>query len=328
MSRTDLLNQLNYAHNLIQEYNTCDKRFQNGLKNIGADRSYVNLPTGLASLAIPFMLYFKLIKNTFQKIVYTHKLMRASASQTDHLPFARAFMYQFAYNFTKDGMIETIECFKSLCSFILTMIVSVIIFTMLSLVHPIVIILLYVGFIVGYNKLISTQNANIDNYNYDLAQQRINYVQTSKDYARILVLQQEFKQNVLSWLPPQYGYLQAIKAFIGYINAQRADSLKEVINLFEQDKHFNKLHQGQQALYAQSIANTDYLSKHISQEAMRTRQHASNEAYNTRQHASNEAAATRANASREAAASRANISRESEKSRANTDWAVKEIRRK
>jgi len=61
---------------------------------------------------------------------------------------------------------------------------------------------------------------------------------------------EDFKR-AKSLLPEQYTNRKAIKSFISYLKVGRADSLKEAINLFEEEQHREKLEDAQQfAAYA------------------------------------------------------------------------------
>ena len=122
-----------------------------------------------------------------------------------------------------------------------------------------VVIAVDVGLIVMKNQKIAAanQDATVNN-----EQVRAKRKQLHDQY---LALQRELQNNAPSWFPPDYYNIEAVNFFIHAIRNGRADSVKEMVNLFEstnqhkemvayqkqQTQQLNQLVAGQQAIQGQ-----------------------------------------------------------------------------
>lgn len=111
-------------------------------------------------------------------------------------------------------------------------------------------------FITGKNKKIAAHNREVEDHNASVQAQR------TALYNRYKELQTELNRNTPSWFPPDYYNMEAIDFFINVVRNNRADSVKEMVNLFEstaqhqemisyqrqQTQQLNQLVNGQQAI--------------------------------------------------------------------------------
>lgn len=111
-------------------------------------------------------------------------------------------------------------------------------------------------FITGKNKKIAAHNQEVEDHNANVQARR------TALYNRYKELQTELNRNAPSWFPPDYYNMEAIDFFINVVRNNRADSVKEMVNLFEstaqhqemisyqrqQTQQLNQLVNGQQAI--------------------------------------------------------------------------------
>lgn len=82
-------------------------------------------------------------------------------------------------------------------------------------------------FITGKNRQVAIHNQKVDDHNANIQAQR------TALYNRYKKLQEELNSNAPSWFPPDYYNMEAIDFFINVVRNNRADSVKEMVNLFE-----------------------------------------------------------------------------------------------
>lgn len=116
-----------------------------------------------------------------------------------------------------------------------------------------------VYFINEKNKKIAAGNQNVAANNEEVRAKR------KALYDQYLALQNELQRRAPSWFPPDYYNMEAVNFFIHAIRNGRADSVKEMVNLFEstsqhkemvayqkqQTQQLNQLVAGQQAIQGQ-----------------------------------------------------------------------------
>lgn len=81
------------------------------------------------------------------------------------------------------------------------------------------------------NKSIFAMNMSIDDYNAGVA---VRCRELSNRYNQ---LQNELWNNTSAWYPPDYYTMAAVSFFIDAVRNSRADSVKEMVNLFETTKY-------------------------------------------------------------------------------------------
>lgn len=116
-----------------------------------------------------------------------------------------------------------------------------------------------VGLIVMKNQKIAAANQDATTNNAQVRAKR------KQLYDQYLALQQELQNNAPNWFPPDYYNIEAVNFFIHAVRNGRADSVKEMVNLFEstsqhkemvayqkqQTQQLNQLVAGQQAIQGQ-----------------------------------------------------------------------------
>lgn len=111
-------------------------------------------------------------------------------------------------------------------------------------------------FITGKNRRVAAHNKEVEAHNADVRAKR------TALYDRYTSLQKELDSNAPDWFPPDYYNMEAVDFFINVVRNNRADSVKEMVNLFEataqhqemisyqrqQTAQLNQLINGQQAI--------------------------------------------------------------------------------
>ena len=111
-------------------------------------------------------------------------------------------------------------------------------------------------FITGKNRRVAAHNQEVDAHNAQVRAQR------TALYDRYTSLQKELDEKGPDWFPPDYYNMEAVDFFINVVRNSRADSVKEMVNLFEstaqhqemisyqrqQSQQLNELINGQQAI--------------------------------------------------------------------------------
>lgn len=111
-------------------------------------------------------------------------------------------------------------------------------------------------FITGKNRRVAAHNKEVEIHNADVRAKR------TALYDRYSSLQKELDSNAPGWFPPDYYNMEAVDFFINVVRNSRADSVKEMVNLFEataqhqemisyqrqQTAQLNQLINGQQAI--------------------------------------------------------------------------------
>lgn len=123
----------------------------------------------------------------------------------------------------------------------------------------VVVIAVDVGLILMKNKKIAAENQDASANNEQVRAKR------QQLYDQYQALQRELQRNAPNWFPPDYYNIEAVNFFIHAIRNGRADSVKEMVNLFEssnqhkemvayqkqQTQQLNQLVAGQQAIQGQ-----------------------------------------------------------------------------
>ncbi len=109
------------------------------------------------------------------------------------------------------------------------------------------------------NKIVNTSNMAIPDAEYKIAeyQNRIDsYVEALYDIDSKIAISYMYIEDLVDSFPPDYCYAYAVGKFISYIQNLRADSLKEAINLFEDEEYKNQMlsEQRKQTEYAKISA--------------------------------------------------------------------------
>lgn len=110
------------------------------------------------------------------------------------------------------------------------------------------------------NKKIDEKNAVISDQNSELHRQYDDTVQ------QIAKLRQELKQETSSWYPNDYYSLDAVDFFIHAISNHRADSVKEMVNLYEDSEHQKRMEAGQKNINAslkKSLLNQEQINREL-----------------------------------------------------------------
>ncbi len=81
--------------------------------------------------------------------------------------------------------------------------------------------------ITGKNRKIAAYNKKVEEYNQKVQAQR------AALYDQYLALQKELTANAPQWFPPDYYSMEAVEFFVAAVRNSRADSVKEMVNLFE-----------------------------------------------------------------------------------------------
>lgn len=110
------------------------------------------------------------------------------------------------------------------------------------------------------NQQIDKKNALINDQNNELHKQYDVTVQQLKQ------LKQELFQNTSSWYPRNYYCLDAVDFFIHAVANYRADTVKEMVNLFESSEHQKRMEAGQRSINAslqQSLLNQEQIKQEL-----------------------------------------------------------------
>lgn len=99
------------------------------------------------------------------------------------------------------------------------------------------------------NEVINQNNHRIEEYNKQL---NLNNESLKKE---IYHIQQQYAQNVAPWYPPNYCTLDAVEFFRSAVANYRANNVGEMVNLYEDYLHKNRLEQGQQQMIKQQKLN-------------------------------------------------------------------------
>lgn len=116
-----------------------------------------------------------------------------------------------------------------------------------------------IGVIVKKNQKIAAANQDATTNNEQVRAKR------KQLHDQYLALQRELQNNAPNWFPPDYYNIEAVNFFVHAIRNGRADSVKEMVNLFEstsqhkemlayqkqQTQQLNQLVAGQQAIQGQ-----------------------------------------------------------------------------
>lgn len=81
--------------------------------------------------------------------------------------------------------------------------------------------------ITGKNRKIAAYNEEVEAYNQKVQEQR------TALYNRYLALQKDLTAKTPRWFPPDYYNMEAVEFFLAAVRNSRADSVKEMVNLFE-----------------------------------------------------------------------------------------------
>ncbi len=81
--------------------------------------------------------------------------------------------------------------------------------------------------ITGKNRKIAAYNKKVEEYNQKVQAQR------AALYDQYLALQKELTAKAPQWFPPDYYSMEAVEFFVAAVRNSRADSVKEMVNLFE-----------------------------------------------------------------------------------------------
>lgn len=132
------------------------------------------------------------------------------------------------------------------------------VFNVLVLVMSIL-IAVFGGLVIS--KIISRKEANakdhvdknnivIQNYNRKLS---IEIEQLKQD---IISVQQRYHETIAPWYPQDYCNLEACDYFLSVVKNYRANTISEMVNLYEDDMHKMRMEQGQQAMLKQQKLNS------------------------------------------------------------------------
>lgn len=277
MEKQALIKNLKIAYNVLNEYNNCDIRFQEGLKSYGEYKKSFELLPALKDTLIPAS------KNNQNN---QPKNLKTKLSELSKIVVPLVALVIF---------INVLSILDYIVRHILALLMYALKIDLAGLLTPINTIIFAVacfGIWKVCKKLITRYNYTVYDYNSDLSAAIDQYINTSDDYSRMNELRNEYQTKVLSILPKKYASMKIILVLLDYLDG-RADTLKEALNLFEQEKVNQTLIAQQAAIQQQGIANANYLASRISSEASETRQTISTEGAKTRQKISFEGAATR-----------------------------------
>ncbi|MCR5651778.1 MAG: hypothetical protein K6F86_11430 [Lachnospiraceae bacterium] len=111
------------------------------------------------------------------------------------------------------------------------------------------------GIVGGVSKSIATTSQqaipDAENKIADYQARIESYVETLYDTDSKIAISYLYIDDLVKAFPPDYCYSYAVGKFISYIQNLRADSLKEAINLFEDEEYKNKM-------YAEQRKQTEY----------------------------------------------------------------------
>lgn len=92
------------------------------------------------------------------------------------------------------------------------------------------------------NKKIDSHKAEVTKENMELQRQYQQTVELMSAYKK------ELQQKTSDWYPRAYYTEDAIKFFVDAVENYRADSIKELVNLYETSEHYKRMEMGQKAL--------------------------------------------------------------------------------
>lgn len=95
------------------------------------------------------------------------------------------------------------------------------------------------------NKRIEKNNRFVEMYNNKLQ------AQYDETVYNIDTLKKELYQRCGSWYPKSYYCLDAVDFFIKVIENYRADTVKEMVNLYEASEHRRRMEEGQKRILAE-----------------------------------------------------------------------------
>lgn len=106
-------------------------------------------------------------------------------------------------------------------------------------------------FITGKNRRVAAHNKEVDAHNAEIRAKR------TALYDRYTSLQKELDSNAPDWFPPDYYNMEAVDFFINVVRNSRADSVKEMVNLFEATAQHQEMiaYQRQQTAQLNSLIN-------------------------------------------------------------------------
>lgn len=110
------------------------------------------------------------------------------------------------------------------------------------------------------NQQIDQENAATQQYNQEIQRQ---YDETVR---RLKQLTKEMVDGSQSWYPRSYYCEYAVEFFVEAVENYRADSVKEMVNLFENSEHQRRMESGQQEINAslqQSLLNQEQIKKEL-----------------------------------------------------------------
>lgn len=85
------------------------------------------------------------------------------------------------------------------------------------------------------NRQVAAYNKKVDEDNAQVQEER------TVIYNQYIALQQELSANSPQWFPPDYYNTGALEFFINAVRNSRADSVKEMVNLFEADNQHKEM---------------------------------------------------------------------------------------
>lgn len=96
---------------------------------------------------------------------------------------------------------------------------------------------------------VKAKNQKIDEYNTEVdennAHLQMQYSQTVQQLER---LKKELFNKTSTWYPREYYTQDAVNFFVSAVENYRADTVKEVVNLYEKSEHYRRMEAGQNAM--------------------------------------------------------------------------------